>query len=179
MKVLKKIKEKIMAMSNSGYAWGWSDPAQQGYSQLGNAAQQRQLQQSQMQLQMAAAQQQAYNNMFGGGSGSFQQGQEGGRTLSAFNLNANSLYTFDELNDEGSVYNMPLQTAIDLAINTFGSGWFRDESTVKTLEENTDFWIKVLSKIGKAGRLKCETCRDFNTDTLKTAWKILDTDHAD
>jgi type II secretory pathway pseudopilin PulG len=130
--------------------------------------------QQRAQMNMAAAQRQAaMNNAFSG----HQQGQELSRALSTFNLNANSLYTFDELNDEGSVYNMPLQTAIDLALNTFGSGWFRDESTVKTLEENTDFWIKVLSKIGKAGRLKCETCRDFNTDTVKTAWKILDTDH--
>lgn len=141
---------------------------------LGNAAQQATqnsyIQRAQLQMQMAQ-QQAAMNNAYA------TQHVPAPNTLAAFNLGANSVYTFEDLNDEGSVYNMPLQTAVDLAINVFGSGWFKDYDTAKALEENTDFLIKVMSKLYKAGRLKCETCRDFNLDQAITAWKILDTDH--
>jgi type II secretory pathway pseudopilin PulG len=142
---------------------------QNAMMQSQQATQNSYMQRAQLQMQMAQ-QQAAMNNA--------QQAQATIRkTLGHYLLENNADWTLDELNDEGSVYNMPLQTAIDLAISTFGSGWFRDESTVKTLEENTDFWIKVMSKLFKARCLKKETVRDFNLDKITTAWKILDTDH--
>ncbi len=152
--------------------------AQQGY----NNAQQAQLAQQNAQYQNALAQSMLHtkNQMAGsilnGAFSGYATQQAIQKTLSAFNLHGNAEYTFEELNDEGSVYNMPLQTAVDLAINMFGSGWFKDEDTVKTLEENTDFLIKVMAKLFKAGRLKCETCRQPDALGSITAWKILDTE---
>jgi hypothetical protein len=187
MKVLKKIKEKIMATGDK-YAFGYQDPNQTlqgqyaGGGLLGQAAQQgyNNAQQSQLaqlaQYEMQMAQQQAaMSNAFAQQATAKQAAIS--KTLSAFNLRADAVYTFEELNDEGSVYNMPLQTAVDLAITMFGSGWFKDDDTAKTLEENTDFLAKVMAKLFKAGRLKCETCRQPDALGSITAWKILDTDH--
>lgn len=98
-------------------------------------------------------------------------------TLATTNLSGEFLYTIEELNDEGSVYNMPLQTAVDLAINKFGSGWFKDKTTAEALEENSSFWVQVMSKLWQQKRLERQQVRHFDRDEITTAWKILDEDH--
>jgi hypothetical protein len=123
-------------------------------------------------MQNAAAQQAA----FGGYAAQATQTQVV-RTLAAFNLQGDYTPTFEELNDEGSIYNMPIQTAIDLAINKFGSGWFKDEATQDALDENTKFWLEIMSKLFKAGHLVCERCHQVDKDEIIVAWKIKDTDH--
>lgn len=148
------------------------------------AAQARQLGVQQAQLksqynQALAQQQAAMNNAWNQASvlGQYANPTATPSTLAVTNLSGERLYTFEELNDEGSVYNMPLQTAVDLAINKFGSGWFKDETTAEALEENQDFWVQVMSKLWQQKRLERQQVRHFDRDEITTAWKILDTDH--
>lgn len=147
---------------------------------LGNAAQQSTLAMRQSQLQMHMAQQQAQmaQNMVN----SYHQAQQAQTprrsTLSDWPLDGkDTSYTFEDLNDAGSVYNMELQTAIDLAINKFGSRWFKDADTADALEENTKFWIQVMRKLYNASHLIHERCHHVDRDEVTIAWKIRDTDH--
>lgn len=156
-----------------------------GYTTIQQAqtAMQAAQQQAQLQNQYAMAQQQAaMNNAWN------QASISGGMcanptamppTLATINLSGERLYTLEELNGEGSVYNMPLQTAVDLAINKFGSGWFKDETTAEALEENASFWVQVMSKLWQQKRLERQQIRHFDREEITTAWKILDTDHGD
>ena len=154
-----------------------------GYITVEQAQNAMQAAQQQAQLQNQYAQQQAalgnaWNqaSISGGGYAS-QQAKEKPITLGAYHLTNNAAWTFDELNDEGSVYNMTLQTAVDLAINKFGSGWFKDEATTEALEENKDFWLKVMHKLFNNKRLVREDCYEPGTFMNVVAWKILDEDH--
>ena len=150
--------------------------------------------QTQLAMQQAQIQQDAYNQavqlgskgyntMFGGsGSGTISSGQyihqPTRATLGAYPLdNVVPNVTFEELNDAGSVYNMELQTAIDLAINKFGSGWFKDEDTADAMEENAKFWLQVMSKLFKAGNLVHERYNQSDKTDAGIAWKIRDIDH--
>jgi len=161
------------AYEQKKYAGGelLGNAAQQGITGWGAAQQAVDLQNAKAHMQMAQ-QQAAMNNAY-----AQQIRPVDFKTLGCFHLGNNADWTFDELNDEGSVYNMAVQTAIDLAINKFGSRWFKDDETATALEENKDFWLKVMSKLFKAGNLQKETWRDFDRDLVQTAWKILDIDH--
>ena len=145
-----------------------------GTSQLQMA--QLQSQYNQALAQQRAAMNSAWNQASISGGG-YANPTAAPSTLAVTNLNGDRLYTIEELNDEGSVYNMPLQTAVDLAINKFGSGWFKDETTAEALEENSSFWVQVMSKLWQQERLERQQVRHFDRDEITTAWKILDEDH--
>ena len=157
-------------MYNAGGLLGNSAGQLANQAQAGNYITQAQAAQLQQQHAMVQAQMQnAYAQ---------SQAKEPKRTmLGDYQLELSKTWTFEELNDEGSVYNMPLQTAVDLAINKFGSGWFKDEATADALEENTEFWLSLLHKLYSNKRLLRENCRMPDSLGAIVAWKILDTDH--
>ena len=160
--------------------FGWHDPrglynAERDEYQPLPLAQQNslsQMQAAQLQQKYAMAQAQAQNAY-----AQRQATRPEVATLGQHDLTQPPCYTFDELNDEGSVYNMKLQVAVDLAINTFGSGWFKDETTAEALDENQAFWLKVMHKLFKNQRLLHERYRSVERDEYRMAWKILDTGH--
>lgn len=84
------------------------------------------------------------------------------------------LPTFEELDDPGSVFNLPVEALATMWGARFGYRWVKDEDTAAALEENTNMWLTVLKRLSDAGRIEVQQFRHPAQFGYDTAWKLVE-----